>query len=90
MSANFLRGFDNRSLDLGRLLWAAGFCAYVGLTGLAIVRGQAIEWVDWALGFLLIHGAGAGGAGLKDWAVARAFAVKQSALAAGQPAGEQA
>lgn len=83
MNVNFLRSFDNGHLDLGRVLWVVGFFAYIGLTVLAIWRGQMIDWEAWAFGLAVIHGVGAGGAGFKDLLVAKAFAVKQAALATG-------
>ena len=86
MNINFLRGFDNRHLDLGRVLWALGVLAYVALAGLAMHKGQSIDLVSFAIGFGIIHGVGAGGAGFKDFAIAKAFAAKQAAMATGREA----
>ena len=77
MNLNFLRGFDNAHIDLGRVLWAIGSLAYLALTAFAVHRGQQIDWTNWALGFALLHSCGAGGAGIKDVLVAKAFALKQ-------------
>jgi hypothetical protein len=81
VNLNFLRGFDNAHIDLGRVLWAIGLLAYLALTAFAVHRGQQIDWTNWALGFALLHSCGAGGAGIKDVLVAKAFALKQDASA---------
>lgn len=88
MNINFLRGFDNLNLDLGRVLWAVGVLAYIAIAGFALHKGQSIDLVDFALGFGIIHGVGAGGAGFKDFAIAKAFAAKQAALATRQEPGQ--
>lgn len=80
MSINFLRGFDNSSLDLARVLWALGVLAYVGLAAFAMHKGQSLDLVSFALGFGVIHGVGAGGTGIKDFAIAKAFSVKEDAV----------
>lgn len=87
MNANFLRSFDNMHLDIGRVLWVVGALAYIGITVFAIWHGQQqIDWTAWAMGYAVVHGVGAGGAGLKDFWIAKAFAVKQATLVAkGEP-----
>lgn len=84
MNVNFLRGFDNKGIDLGRVLWALGTIAYLAITAYAVKLGQQINWIEWAIGFATIHGIGAGGAGLKDIAVAKAMAIRLAAQATGE------
>lgn len=48
-----------------RLLTIAGVFGYAGLTALAIAKGQAVSYTEWAIGFTTIVAGGAGAARLK-------------------------
>ena len=55
-------GKDNRSLDMGRILWALAQLALIGMQGFAIcVKGQAFDPTTFAAAeAMLLFGGGAG------------------------------
>lgn len=48
-----------------RILTVVGVMGYIGLTAIALTRGQSIGYTEWATGFTVIVAGGAGAARLK-------------------------
>lgn len=56
---------DNRTGDVGRVLWAVLCLAYVGLTAASLWRGGAFDPMTWAGGAGALLAAGGGALALK-------------------------
>ena len=56
-------GRDNKTWDLGRIMWAQGFVVYCAISVYSLYQGLAIDPMNWASGLGLILAGG--GAALK-------------------------
>lgn len=56
-------GRDNKTWDLGRIMWAQGFAVYCAISIYSLYQGLAIDPMNWASGLGLILAGG--GAALK-------------------------
>jgi hypothetical protein len=69
MTSKFFRdmftGIDNKTYDIGRVLWFETVNAYIFLTVYAIYTGKDIDFVTWGGGLAALLGAGGAAIGLK-------------------------
>lgn len=66
MVKNTFTGKDNETIDMGRVLWAAGAFSFLGLAGYAIYKGQTWDAVAFGTGFGAILAAGGFGLKMKE------------------------
>lgn len=59
-------GKDNKTLDLGRILWAVGVLVFFGLSIYDVYRGAAFDASVWGVGLGTVLAAGAGALALKS------------------------
>jgi hypothetical protein len=60
-------GKDNKTLDLGRVLWAMSFISYFSATFFAVfMHNQALDYAMWAVGAGTLLAAGGGALALKS------------------------
>lgn len=53
-------GRDNKTWDLGRIMWAMGTAVYCGISVYSLYQGIAIDPLNWATGFgAILAGGGA-------------------------------
>lgn len=64
-------GADNKSLDIGRILWAQGIYLYFVLSLWSLYNGHLFTPMDWASGFGIALAAGGAALGLKAHAEPR-------------------
>lgn len=65
---------DNKSFELGRVLWAIGVVALIGYQGFAIYKGQPFNAIEFGTGFASLLLAGGFGVAAKDKARTEAVA----------------
>lgn len=58
-------GADNKTLDIGRILWAKGVYFYFGLSVYSLYLGKDFSPMDWATGLGIVLAAGGAALGLK-------------------------
>lgn len=58
-------GRDNKTYDIGRVLWFGSAVAFVGLTAYAIHQGGIFDPIAWGTGMAAIIGAGGVALGFK-------------------------
>lgn len=58
-------GADNKTIDLGRLLWAKGVFVFFGLTIYDVYRGATFDASTWGVGFGAVLAAGGAALALK-------------------------
>lgn len=56
---------DNETCDLGRILWAVGVMAFVGLSAAGVWLGKPLDYLAWGGGFGAVMAGGAGAIRLK-------------------------
>ncbi|MEN6623547.1 MAG: amino acid ABC transporter substrate-binding protein [Smithella sp.] len=59
-------GKDNRTIDIGRVLWAQISVGYMFLSGYSVYNGNDFDAVAWGTGAAAILGAGGAALGLKS------------------------
>lgn len=65
LAYNAFTGADNKSLDIGRILWTVGTFFYFGLSVYDISMGGKFVPMDWATGFGVVLAAGGAALGMK-------------------------
>jgi hypothetical protein len=65
LTYNAFTGADNKSLDIGRILWTVGSFFYFGLSVYDISMGGKFIPMDWATGFGVVLAAGGAALGMK-------------------------
>lgn len=58
-------GKDNKTYDIGRVLWFKASCSFVILTAFSIYKGGILDPIAWGTGMAAILGAGGAALGLK-------------------------
>ena len=58
-------GADNRTLDLGRIMWVKMGIAYVGMSAWAVTHGAAFDPITWGTGAGAVLAAGGAALAIK-------------------------
>jgi hypothetical protein len=85
-----LSGIDNVTPDIGRWLWLAGFVAYNGFQGYAILKGQPWSPQEYAFGLGTILALGGVGVAVKASTEPKATTPKASDPSYGESLSEAA
>jgi len=58
-------GKDNKTLDLGRVLWAKAVVAFLGLAFYGVYKGNPVDYIAFGTGLAAVLAAGGAAIGLK-------------------------
>lgn len=78
LTFNAFTGADNRTLDIGRILWTIGTFFYFGLSVYDISMGGKFVPMDWATGLGIVLAAGGAALGMKANSEPKAVPQKQN------------
>jgi len=59
-------GKDNKTLDLGRVLWAKAVLVFLGVAGYQVYQGTPIDFMNFGTGIAAVLAAGGAAIGLKS------------------------
>ena len=59
-------GKDNKTLDLGRVLWAQAVFVFLGVAGYQVYQGTPIDFMNFGTGIAAVLAAGGAAIGLKS------------------------
>jgi len=59
-------GKDNKTLDLGRVLWAQAVLAFFGVAFVSVYNGNPIDFISFGTGIAAVLAAGGAAIGLKS------------------------
>ena len=59
-------GKDNKTLDLGRVLWAQAVLAFLGVAVVNVYNGNPIDFISFGTGIAAVLAAGGAAIGLKS------------------------
>lgn len=63
---HLLTGKDNKTYDIGRVLWTLGFLTYLGLSILAVIQKQPWHPMDFGYGLAAVLAGGGIGVAVKS------------------------
>lgn len=62
---NMFTGKDNKTLDLGRVLWAKAVLAFLGIAFYNVYKGNPVDYIAFGTGISALLAAGGAALGLK-------------------------
>ena len=58
-------GKDNKTIDVGRILWASSVLSFLGMGFYGIYKGQAVDYIAFGTGCAALLAAGGAALGMK-------------------------
>lgn len=56
ITRHLFTGIDGESIDIGRVMWAVGVVAYIGMSIYQLVEHKTFDPMNWGSGFAIING----------------------------------